>query len=240
MISTQAEIDRLYMLLQLRSEPILSRYGRIPTLRDLHSPRTTMGTKGVYFLFEPGECRSNLAAQRIIRVGSHRSQRASIESRIAEHATDWGRSVFRRHVGTALIRKGDFDAAIQVADRDRWAALWFERFNGWAVHHRRARLHPTLHPLHPIVTRAIAEMSAVWVEIRDQAARLELERQCIRLLSNYLHHDKQVEPPSDTWLGYYALSEKVRKSGLWNVQHVGRPHATGFLDSFQKYFHPAE
>jgi hypothetical protein len=193
----------------------------------------------VYFFFEPGEKRATRDTQRIVRIGSHSGQASSIESRVVgEHSIDWGRSVFRRHVGTALIRKGEFDSAIDREERERWASLWFSRVGKWPAHTDPDLLHPTLHALHPIVTRTIGSMTLVWVEILDRNARLELENQCIKLLSNYLRDEAAIDPPSDGWLGRHALSEKVRRSGLWNVQHVKEPHTAGFLGDFKKYFIP--
>ncbi len=240
-IADQSEVDRLYDLLQPRIDAMRSRYGRIPTPSDLPSHRNAWRTKGVYFFFEPGEKRATRDAQRIVRIGSHSGEASSIESRVVgEHSIDWGRSVFRRHLGTALIRKGEIDGAIDRAERERWAGLWFSRLGQWAVHTHRDRLHPTLHPLHPIVTRTIRSMTLAWVEIPDRTERLELEKQCIKLLSNYLRSDAPIDPPSDGWLGRHALSEEVRKSGLWNMQHVKKPHTPGFLGHFQEYFLPAK
>ena len=237
MSSIHDEVDQLYQLLEGPSETLRSRYGRVPTPRDISSSRSAWGTKGVYFFFEAGEVRANHVAQRIVRIGSHRSDTASVERRIVlEHATDWGRSVFRRHVGTALIRKGAFDASIQPSDRDHWASAWYSHTGGWPAHTRPSLLHPTLHPLHPIVTRTIADMTVVWVEILDKEDRLALEGQCISLLSNCLRQGTAIDPPSENWLGRYALSDEVRRSGLWNVQHAKRPHKDGFLEAYQRYF----
>lgn len=239
-IRHQAEVDLLYELLQHRISAMRSRYGRIPTPRDLPTARNAWRAKGVYFFFEPGEKRATGDAQRVVRVGSHRSDRSSIERRVVgEHSIDWGRSVFRRHVGTALVRKGEFDSAIDGTGRERWAGLWFSSVGQWPVHDHPNLLHPTLHALHPFVTATIGRMTLVWVEIPDRTDRLKLEEQCIKLLSNYLRAEAAIDPPSDGWLGRHALTEEVQKSGLWNVQHVKQPHTPGFLGRFQKYFLPA-
>jgi hypothetical protein len=241
MSSLSSEVDRLYQLLEFPAQAIRSRYGRIPTPRDLSSTRTDWGTKGVYFIFEPGERRSSGDAERIVRVGTHLSDKTSIERRIVlDHATDWGLSVFRRHVGTALIREGAFDSEIPRAERDHWATGWFAVADGWAVHANPARLDPALHPLHPIVTRVIANMTIVWVEIPSNKDRRDFESQCISLLSNYLRSETPIDPASPTWLGRHALKDEVRRSGLWNVQHVKKPHRPGFLESYEKYFTRSE
>jgi hypothetical protein len=176
-----------------------------------------------------------------VRVGTHSSDNASIESRVVgEHLKEWGRSVFRRHVGTALILRGDFDNSIHWAEREQLAASWYARVNGWAVHADPRRLDRRLHELHPLVTEYIGSMSLIWVEIPDRTDRLEFERQCIRLLSNYSRSHAPVDPPSDDWLGRHALSSAIQISGLWNVHNVKSRHRPGFLDQFEKYYkHPS-
>ena len=237
-MSSLAEVDQLYKLLNLRGDQIRSLFGRIPTVRDLPKMRNGWRTKGVYFLFDATEKRAGKSnSYRIVRVGSHSGELSSIESRIVgEHATDWGRSVLRRLMGAALIRRGDLDHTIEVAERDRWAKVWYSKDGQWAVQHNPAKLHPTLHPLHPIVTRIISDMGVLWVEVADRVERLELEKQCIMLLSNSLRSHSPIDPPTKEWLGNYSLSEKVRTSGLWNQQHVKKLHAKGFLDHFAKQF----
>jgi hypothetical protein len=79
-------------------------------------------------------------------------------------------------------------------------------------------------------------MTVVWVEAGDRGERLELEKQCISLLSNYSRCGSPIDQSSTTWLGHYALSEEVRRSGLWNMKHVKTLHTPGFLDHFRKYF----
>jgi hypothetical protein len=237
MRSHQAEVDRLYELLEIPTAALRLRFGHIPSPHDIPLPRTGEGTRGVYFFFEPGELRANGNASRVVRIGSHSGDKSSIESRIVgEHTTNWGRSVFRRHLGTALIQRGDFDTHIQPADRAAWATKWYSSIGGSAVHTKPAHLHEILHPLHPIVTRTICDMSVVWVEIPEKEKRLEFEKQCIRLLSNYLRPDAPIDPASATWLGHFALREDIQSSGLWNLQHVKNAHTPGFLDSYREYF----
>jgi len=236
-LAQQDEVDHLYELLRSRSNVIRSRYGRMPSPRDLPAARRDWSTKGVYFFFEPSETRDKGGEQRIVRIGSHTGAQSSIESRVVgEHAVDWGRSVFRNHLGSALIRQGKFDHAINSKEREKWAQLWSSSEGSFTAHNDRKRLHPSLHSLHPIVTQTVASMTLVWVEVADRTERLELEEQCIRLLSNYLRQSAPIDASSPAWLGHYALCEEVQRSGLWNVKHVKKAHTPGFLAEFQQYF----
>lgn len=233
----QAEIDRLYDLLEGRIEVLRDRYGHVPRANDLLNERRRGKTSGVYFVMEPNEYRADGTRQRVVRVGIT----SSIESRLVkEHAKDWGRSRFRMQVGAALLRRGDYDSHIDRAEADQWVAEWYRqvplRSGTWGVHDRPELLDPILHSIHPMISHAIGEMNFVWVEVADKEAQRALERESIMLLSNYARPNATIDAPSATWLGRHAREAEIRQAGLWNVMHVKKPHTPGFLDEFQKYF----
>lgn len=55
----------------------------------------------------------------------------------------------------------------------------------------------------------------------------------IAFLSNYGR--EAIDPPSPGWLGRHAASEEVRRSGLWNVNHVDETHDPAILDLVEHY-----
>lgn len=61
-------------------------------------------------------------------------------------------------------------------------------------------------------------MSVVCVDVTDRDERASVERECIRLLSNYAR--EPADRPSKDWLGHHADRKAVRRSGLWNVRQV--------------------
>ena len=74
-------------------------------------------SKGVYFLFDPAE-KINNGYNRIIRVGSHglsAGVKSNLKGRLRQHkgfingGGNRRASVFRRHVGNAIIKKENFD-----------------------------------------------------------------------------------------------------------------------------------
>ena len=69
-------------------------------------------------------------------------------------------------------------------------------------------------------------MPFLWLQVSDRRQRGVLERNSIGLLS---HRQGGVDQPSPQWLGHYANSEKVRSSGLWNVNHVDDRYDLTFL-----------
>jgi hypothetical protein len=82
------------------------------------------------------------------------------------------------------------------------------------------------------VSAVIGQMSFVWLAIDDepvaQSLRGYIERNSIALLSNF---DKEpLDPPSTDWLGGNCSRERVRRSGLWNSNHVDEQYEPGFLE----------
>ena len=53
------------------------------------------------------------------------------------------------------------------------------------------------------------------------------------MLSNYSESPQPIDPFSESWLGRWAANEAVRRSGLWNVNHVDEPYSPAFLERLQ-------
>jgi hypothetical protein len=191
-------------------------------LRDC-TGRDGWPSHGVYFFFEPGEERGS-GRPRVVRVGTHAlrgTSRATLWQRLAQHrGTRAGGgnhrgSIFRHHVGTALIARDENDAGLLTA----WSTS--SRTQEWTVaesgvEHR--------------VSDYIGRMPFLWLSVPTNADGTSLrgyvERNSIALLSNAGH---PVDLPSRGWLGRHAISSKVRKSGLWNVNHVEETYDPEFL-----------
>ncbi len=75
-------------------------------------------------------------------------------------------------------------------------------------------------------------MRLLWLNVDDppgpDSRRATLERNTIALLSNY--NEPGPDSPSSGWLGRHSDRERVRRSGLWNNQHVEESYDRGFLD----------
>ena len=65
-------------------------------------------------------------------------------------------------------------------------------------------------------------MSVVVLPVEDEpgpkSLRGFIERNAIALLSGYV--EACIDPPSMDWLGFHSTRERVRRSGLWNSNHV--------------------
>ena len=225
------DVQRFYMLLD-QLEKIVGRK------RELAHCNGHMDwpTRGVYFFFEHCELRTTSGdGMRVVRVGTHaliKGGKATLWDRLSKHQgnqRDGGGnhrgSVFRLHVGTALIA------------RDGWsgprAVHWGKGANA-PKEIRRAEF-----PLEKAVSSYIGSMPFLWVEIDDdpgpESHRAYIERNCIAMLSNYCDPDEMIDLASNTWLGSLAKNEDVQRSGLWNSNHVRECYDRNLLDRLEMY-----
>ena len=219
------DLIRFYLILE-RLEEII---GGARTLVDC-SGRMDWPKRGVYFFRELGEDRSHTGrGPRIVRVGTHAitaGSGTSLWTRLSQHKgqsnTGGGNhrgSIFRRLIGNALIHR---------------EALDFPTWGDGNTAVREVRIGELM--LERQVSNVIGNMPFLWISVNDDpgpaSLRGYLERNAIALLSNY---DKpSLDPPSPEWLGNYSDRERVRRSGLWNQNHVDEIWDSGFLDRFQQ------
>ena len=182
--------------------------------------------RGIYYFREHGEnCTDTGMYPRIVRVGTHalkEGSRTKLWNRLSQHkghARSGGGnhrgSIFRLLVGTAIMKRDNSQCST-------WG-------RGSTAPHE-VREHEQ--PLEKTVSRVIGKMPFLWLTIEDEPAPSSLrgfvERNTIALLSNYDKHP--IDPPSHSWLGYHCSRERVRKSGLWNSNHVDEAYNPEFLD----------
>lgn len=194
--------------------------------------RMSWPRRGVYFLFEDGELREN-GNLRVVRVGTHALKQGSgtdLWKRLSQHkGTDKGQhpgggnhrgSVFRLHVGTALISKNGLKVPT------------------WSVGSTaKGTVRGVEYPVEKLVSQHIDSMPFLWICINDEpgpnSMRALIERNSIALLSNL---DKEpIDPPSENWLGKYCMNKKVRRSGMWNDAYTDKKSDPRFLDMLQNF-----
>ena len=178
---------------------------------------------GVYFVFEDGETRSGSGAgDRVVRVGT--STRV-LWARLKEHrgsARSGGGShrgsVYRLLVGAALAGRGDLPLP----------PLWGNK--GRLPDAERAARKRGEADLEALVSRTIGAMQFLWLGVGGAPAQRCIERNAIALLSNYA--ESGPDSPSPGWLGHHIDDdhERVRRSGLWNSDHVDKSYDPSFLD----------
>ena len=226
-----ADVNRLYALLGVLRD-------RLGGYRYLHDCSAQDGwpRRGVYFFFENGEERE-VGGLRVVRVGTHAlgaRSRPTLWDRLRQHRetssggfADGGShrsSVFRRHVGDALLIR---DRALPDVIRESWG-------QGSSAS-RETRQHE--HDVQRAVSHHIGRMPLLWLAVPDPPGpgsdRARIEAGAIALLSN--RGNGPTDPPSSAWLGRYAARPALRESGLWNVNHVDDDYDRVVLDSLEAY-----
>ena len=183
---------------------------------------------GIYILFEKGE-RAH-GGDRIVRVGTHTGHN-QLPSRLQEHflRENKDRSIFRKNIGRALLSRTE----------DPFLSIWELDLTS----HRARAAHG-----HKVDrTRQLSIEQAVSAYIRDnftfvvfpvaeQADRLRWESQLISAIS--LCEECQ---PSSGWLGRFSPKNRIRESGLWQVNELYKkplsPDDLAIL-GFTSYGHP--
>jgi hypothetical protein len=186
--------------------------------------------RGVYFFFEDGEFREDGVTLRVVRVGTRalRPSKSTLWGRLSQHRGSVGGSrpgggnhrgsIFRLHVGTALLASGE----------------WPEEAEGtWGIGSTaKGKVRGDELGVEVAVSRHIGAMPFLWVAVDDEPGngsdRGIIEAGAIALLSNTGR--PVVDLSSISWLGQLARREVIRTSGLWNVEHVQSPPTIGFLD----------
>jgi len=86
------------------------------------------------------------------------------------------------------------------------------------------------------VSAYIGAMSVLWLDVPDEpgpeSARAYVERNAIALLSNNL---SPLDRPMGDWLGLHSPYGAIRRSGLWNLNHLQRPYESGYLDVIESF-----
>lgn len=205
---------------------------------DRSDARQGWPKRGVYFFFEDGELREDGVTPRVVRVGTHalRASRSTLWGRLVQHkgsrsgsmpgGGNHRGSIFRLHIGTALLAIGDWPDSVR---------------NTWGVGSTaNGEVRRTEYPLERAVSDRIGAMPFLWLDVDDQPSpqsdRGVIEVGAIELLSNL--DRPSIDPSSKSWLGRSADRRLVRESGLWNVNHVQFAHDSAFLEILERHVVP--
>ena len=187
--------------------------------------------RGVYFFFETGERRVGSGeGPRVVRVGTHALKPGSstkLWTRLSQHrgairsgGGSHRGSIFRLLVGSALIARDGLSCP-----------TWDTQRSNAPSPVRAAEIE-----LERLVSRTIGAMPVLWLSVDDDpgadSERGVIERGAIALLSGW--GQTGIDPPSANWLGHSCTREKVRRSGLWNNNHVDEAYDPAFLDVMER------
>lgn len=219
------DLDTFYGLLA----ELESRSGGRRLLGECHG-RMNWPERGVYVFFEPGETRDcDPSTPRVVRVGTHAltsKSRTTLWNRVSQHrgtVRPYGGhhrgSIFRLLLGDAMMTR---DPVLKIES-------WGQMSSAPREIREAERHHEAL------VSQYIGAMTLLFVSVPDasgpQSARGIIERNAIALLSHY--RGAPENQPSANWLGHFSGRERVRRSGLWNNNHVDETYDPAFLGVFE-------
>jgi hypothetical protein len=197
----------------------------LPLARLLEGGR--LPERGVYFFLDPTT--SNEEGQwRICRVGTHAvslGSKSTLRARLRAHlGTRSGSgnhrgSIFRLHVGNALLRRDEREIATWGIGSVAPPALRTSE----VLREAEARHEQQ-------VSDYIGQLPVLWVAVPDEASpaseRSIIERNAIALLSQDAQRSVM---PANGWLGEHSPRREIRESRLWNLNYVDDDYARGFL-----------
>lgn len=200
---------------------------------DSYNGRSPFPGRGVYFFREPGEYRlTKPNTMRIVRVGTHavsKNSKSTLWGRLRTHlGTRIGGgnhrgSIFRLHVGAAMLARDGVPVPTWGVGSSAPPALRasVEAQGAEAACERK-------------VSEYIGAMTVLWVDVPDEpgpnSLRAVIERNAIALLSNSF---SPIETASANWLGSHSPRDSIRRSTLWNLNHVDQTYDPHFLDDLE-------
>lgn len=164
---------------------------------------------GIYVLFEKGEF--GHGGERIVRVGTH-TGKDQLRSRLKQHFlnSNKNRSIFRTHVGRCFLNKENDDYVV-IWGKNMTSRKMLEKFKNEIDKEKEVELEKQ-------ISDYIKEnFSFVVFQVDDMDKRLELESKIIATISLCDQCSS-----SENWFGLNVpdKQEKIKKSGLWNIEHV--------------------
>jgi len=165
----------------------------------------TSPLNGVYILFEKGE--TGHGADRIVRIGAHTGV-DQLRSRLVQHfmLENKDRSIFRKNIGRAILNR-DHDPFLKQWELDLTSHEAKEKYQNKIDLKKQALVEQD-------VSRTIQEnFRFVVFRVDKKEERLRWEERIIATVSLCSECRS-----SNEWLGNYSPVEKIRESGIWNVQ----------------------
>lgn len=162
---------------------------------------------GIYIIFEKGELFDSF--DRIVRVGTHTGDK-QLRSRLNQHFVkeNKNRSIFRKNIGRCLLNK----------DRSPYLPLWELDITSKAEKEKNLKLLDL--DFEKKIEKRISDyiqnnLSFCVFQVDTKEQRLFWESKIVSTLakSNELK-------PSKNWLGNYSTKDKIKASGLWQVNEL--------------------
>jgi len=177
---------------------------------------------GIYILFETGETGHN--TDRIVRIGTH-TGRDQLRSRLKQHfiQENKDRSIFRKNIGRAILNR----------DNDPFLAQWeidLTSYYAKQMYKNVVDFSKQKQVEHQVTKYIQEKFHFVVFRVDEKEKRMAWESNLISTVSLCTECR-----PSSNWLGNYSPIEKIRQSGLWNVNELyKKPLSDGEYNEFEK------
>jgi hypothetical protein len=168
---------------------------------------------GIYVIFEKGEKFNNI--DRIVRVGTHTGEK-QLPSRLNQHFVkeNKNRSIFRKNIGRCFLNK----------EKSQYLDLWELDITSKADKDKNLKLLDLdfENKLEKRISEYIqTNLSFCVFEVDTKEQRLFWESKIISTLAK----SKELLP-STNWLGNYSTKDKIKQSGLWQVNELYKEELT--------------
>lgn len=162
---------------------------------------------GIYIIFEKGEKHGNF--DRIVRVGTHTGIN-QLHSRLKQHFVkeNKNRSVFRKNIGRCFLNK----------EKSPYLNLWELDTTS------RINKSKYLHLLDPTLEREIEMEISKYIQTNFSFCVFQIDIKEDRLfweskITSTLAKAKDINQ-SNEWLGNHSTKDKIKASGLWQVNEL--------------------
>lgn len=162
---------------------------------------------GIYILLEKGETGHGM--NRIVRIGTHTGIN-QLRSRLKQHfiQENKDRSIFRKNIGRAILNR-DHDPFLKHWNLDLTTREARQAYKN-IVDFSKQKL------VEQRVTQYIQKnFRFIVFRVDEKEKRLDWESKIISTVSFCSECQ-----PSSGWLGIHSPIEKIRQSGLWNVNEI--------------------
>lgn len=170
-------------------------------------PEDRIPTNGIYILYEKGETGHD--TDRIVRIGTHTGAN-QLRSRLRQHflKENKDRSIFRKNIDRALLNR-DEDERIAHWELDLTPRKNREMYGATIDRAWQQSVESR------VTEKIQRDFHIAVVEVPERDERLYLESRLISTVSQC-----RSCRPSHRWLGTWSTKEKIRASGLWQVNEL--------------------
>ncbi|MDR0850756.1 MAG: hypothetical protein LBN07_04770 [Christensenellaceae bacterium] len=186
------------------------RYGKV---FDFKSDPAAMPLNGIYILYEKGEM--GHGGDRVVRIGTHTGKN-KLRRRISQHffKENKSKSIFRKNIGRAILNREN-SSYLEIWNYNPTSKVNKEKYKEVINKEFESKIEKQISEyLQKNFYFRLIEMDLV-------GKRLKFEEKLIGTVSSC----KQCGPGSN-WFGNYSPIEKIKTSGLWLVQGLGKPGLT--------------